>query len=146
MTDDLRALLEMRHAEHQRLKLKGQIVPWVFFRMVATKRGGPKEPHPIRAFNKGWAAACLAAGCPGRIPHDLRRTAVRNMIRRGVPERVAMQLAGHKTRSVFDRYNIVSSGDLRSAAAQLHGLTGTEQGQSGTVSVASESESAKIVK
>jgi integrase len=92
--------------EHQRLKLKGQIVPSVFFRMVATTRGGPKEPRAIRAFTKAWAAACRAAGCPCRIPHDLRRTAVRNMVRRGVPERVAMQLAGHKTRSVFDRYNI----------------------------------------
>jgi integrase len=123
MTDDMRSLLEVRYAEHQRLRLKGQMVRWVFFRMVANGRKGPKEPRRIRAFNKAWAAACDAAGCPGRIPHDLRRTAVRNMVRRGVPERVAMQLAGHKTRSVFDRYNIVSTGDLRLAAAQLQGLT-----------------------
>ncbi|HET9415192.1 MAG TPA: tyrosine-type recombinase/integrase [Pseudolabrys sp.] len=146
MTDNLRALLEARDAERRRLKLKGQIVPWVFFRMVATRRGGPKEPRPIRAFNKAWAAACLAAGCPGRIPHDLRRTAVRNMVRRGVSERVAMELAGHKTRSIFDRYNIVSAGDLRTAAAQLNGLTGTKKGQSGTLSAASKSESSQIAK
>ena len=131
MTDDLRALLKSRYAEHLRLKLSGQIVPWVFFRMVATKRRGPKEPRRIRGFSKAWAAACTTAGCPGRIPHDLRRTAVRNMVRRGVPERVAMQLAGHKTRSVFDRYNIVSSGDLRTAATQLQGLTGRAKAHAG---------------
>lgn len=146
MTDELRALLQARFVEHQRLRLAGQLVPWVFFRMTATKRGGPKEPRQIRAFAKAWAAACRRAGCPGRIPHDLRRTAVRNMIRRQVPERVAMALAGHKTRSVFDRYNVVSSGDLRTAAAQLHGLTGTKQGQSGTPSAASEGESSRIAK
>ena len=124
LTDDLRALLDTQHAEHVLLKKAGHIVPWVFVRLVAETRGGRKLPRRIITFNKAWKAATLAAGCPGRIPHDLRRTAVRNMVRRGVPERVAMQLTGHKTRSVFERYNIVSDGDLRTAAEQLRGLTG----------------------
>lgn len=123
LTDDLITLLEARHAEHLALKKAGQICPWVFFRMVADSRGGEKHPKPILAFSKAWKVACINAGCPGRIPHDLRRTAVRNMVRRGVPERVAMKLTGHKTASVFQRYNIVSDGDLRTAAQQLSGLT-----------------------
>jgi integrase len=74
-------------------------------------------------FNKAWRKARVAAGCPGRIPHDFRRTAVRTLVRAGVPERVAMQLTGHKTRAVFERYNIVSSGDLRDAARRLDTFT-----------------------
>ena len=124
ITDDLRVLLdERRRATKELERQRGSIIPWVFYRMVAKGRGGDKEPRQIKAYNKAWEAACTAAGCPGRIPHDFRRTAVRNMVRRGVPERVAMQLTGHKTRSVFERYNIVSDGDLRSAAEQLRGLT-----------------------
>jgi integrase len=131
LTDDLRALLEQQHAEHVRLTKAGHIFPFVFFRELADRRGGPKAPRRILAFTGAWNAATIAAGCPGRIPHDLCRTAVRNMVRRGVPERVAMQLTGHKTRSIFDRYNIVSEGDLRSAAAQL--AVGADRDKKGTI-------------
>ena len=124
MTTDLRAVLQAQHTEHKRLKMAGQIEPWVFWRMVAEERGGEKNPKPITSFNKTWKMACRQAGCPGRIPHDLRRTAVRNLVRAGIPERVAMMKTGHKTTSVFQRYNIVSDGDLREAAHKLNVAAG----------------------
>lgn len=148
MTDDLRALLEDQHAEHERLKKAGHICPFVFFRLVADERGGEKKPRRVKAFTKAWKNACRAAGCPGRIPHDFRRTAVRNMVRRGVPERVAMQLTGHKTRSVFDRYNIVSNGDLHTAASRLSGLVngtnGTNNGTNAPLTAGATSRNARF--
>lgn len=116
---ELRRVLDAQHTEHERMKKAGTICPYVFFRMVADERGGEKKPRPIKSLTKAWLIACRAAGVPGRIPHDLRRTAVRNLVRSGVPESVAMKLTGHKTRSVFERYNITSADDLSLAATRL---------------------------
>lgn len=83
--------------------------PYVFH------RNGTRIRYPYVS----WRRACQEASLVGKIPHDFRRTAVRNMVRAGIPERVAMQIAGHKTRSIFDRYHIVSDGDLQDAAKRL---------------------------
>jgi len=117
MFPELRALLEAQRTYTERIQReRGCIVPCVFHR----------DGKPIKSFRRSWLTACRLAGQPGRIPHDFRRTAVRNMVRKGIPERVAMQLTGHKTRSVFERYNIVSEGDLQEAGRKLTGtITGT---------------------
>jgi integrase len=68
---------------------------------------------------KAWARACKKAGVPGILFHDLRRSAVRNMIRAGVPQSVAMRISGHKTAAMFTRYDITSQDDKRAALAKV---------------------------
>jgi integrase len=115
MTRDLRELLERQRTATDDLQRRLKVVCRHVFH---------REGRPIKSFRTAFRSACAAAGCPGRVLHDLRRTAVRNLVRAGIPERVAMQMTGHKTRSVFERYNIVSAGDLREAAKRLDAVGG----------------------
>ncbi len=119
ITRDLREVLEQQKAITENLQRQFKVVcPRVFHR----------SGRPIKSFRVAFRTACTEAGCPARVLHDFRRTAVRNLVRAGIPERVAMQMTGHKTRSVFERYNIVSAGDLREAAKRLDAATGTISG------------------
>lgn len=70
-------------------------------------------------FKRSWASACREAGCPGKRFHDLRRTAVRDMIRAGVPQSVAMRISGHRTAAIFLRYDIASEDDKRDALRRM---------------------------
>ena len=120
LLDELNEAIEEQWQEHQSLAKKGVLCPWVFHR----------NGRPIRSIRARWKAACEAAGLPGKLVHDFRRTAIRNLVRAGAPDTVAMKLSGHKTRSVFDRYNVTSEADLRDAIAKLAHAAGTFQGQS----------------
>jgi integrase len=127
MNADLRALLiGQRQVTDGVQRERGRIVRFVFHR----------NGEPIRSLSKAWKTACAKAGIPGRILHDMRRSAVRNMVRSGISETVAMKLSGHQTRSVFDRYDITSTRDLQEAAERLTGIAGSVKVKRGVKRVA----------
>ena len=77
------------------------------------------EGKPVFDWEKSWATACMSAGVPDALFHDLRRTALTNMIEAGFSEKEAMEISGHRTRAVFDRYHIVSERRLKEMAGRL---------------------------
>jgi integrase len=118
----LEALLRDQRERTDRVEKKtGQIVPHVFHR----------NGEPIRAMRKAWNKAAKAAGCEEAWFHDLRRTAVRNLERAGVPRSVATKLTGHKTEAVYRRYAIADEAALQEGVeklAQMHeGRSGEER-------------------
>lgn len=97
---------------------------------VARSHAGPPKTHkdavfarsdgkPVRDFRDTWAKATKAAGVPGLLFHDLRRTAARNLRRAGIAEGVIMKIGDWRTRSVFERYAIVSQTDIADALKNL---------------------------
>jgi integrase len=111
------------------IPLSGPLVPIIERRKVARpfKSNGTmqlcefifhRSGEPVREFRKAWKSACTKAGCGNYLFHDLRRSAVRDMIRSGVPQSVAMKLTGHRTISVFNRYDITATEDVSRALEQ----------------------------
>ncbi len=121
LSGDLYRVLD---AWRKRCEEKWPGCPWI------CHRGGSR----LQSLKHSWRKACERVGFgkmmlvlekgravwQGNIPHDFRRTAIRNMVRAGVPEKVAMAISGHRTRSTFDRYNIVNEADLEQAARSLN--------------------------
>jgi integrase len=109
-TERLRGILTAQRESTKSIELaQGVEIPCVFHR-----RG-----HPIRNFYSCWRRACATAGIPGRLLHDFRRTAVRNLERAGVPRSDAMAMVGHLTESIYRRYAISDEASLRDAATRL---------------------------
>ena len=135
---------ETKNKTARLMKMEAQLFS-LMEQQLANKNGGPyvfhRDGKKIKHFRPAWNNACretelgegysdtrYKAKCkkegieplpPGPTFHDLRRTAVRNMVRAGIKEEVAMKISGHKTRSVFERYNIIDDRDLEDAARTM---------------------------
>ena len=113
LTSELKRILQDQRKRANRIqKERKVIVPSVFFW---------DDGKPIRTYRAGWDTAVEESGIQ-RIPHDLRRTAVRNLEIAGVPRTAAMKMVGHKTEAIYRRYAIVDEAMMQSAAEKLGAL------------------------
>lgn len=92
-----------------------------------------REGGKVGDFEKSWASACEAAKIGKRHFHDFRRTAARNMRRAGVPEEIAMKITGHRTTSMFRRYNITNDDDIRKAVQVTQAFVAALPAEKGNV-------------
>ena len=137
LTPRLRDILAKQLAKTEALeKSTGRIIPWLFHR----------DGKRIKHFRRAWISACIKAGLgkrimdtggrvvklvADRVPHDFRRTAVRNLERAGVPRSAAMKMVGHKTQAIYSRYAIADEGMLKDAAVKLEQLHVFDRGNDG---------------
>ncbi len=114
---ELWALIERRSKARSYQGKQGEVImsEYVFHR-----RG-----QPVGDFEKSWKTACEKANLTGKLFHDLRRTAARNLVRAGVPEQIAMLITGHKTTSMFRRYNITNDDDVKRGMRMMLGYLST---------------------
>ncbi|MBV9180240.1 MAG: tyrosine-type recombinase/integrase [Acidobacteria bacterium] len=114
----------------------GDMKPWLEMLLSRGQIESPKcvwlfsrNGQPVKDFKADWKQACEKAGVPELLFHDLRRTAVRNMIRAGVPEKIAMLISGHKTASMLWRYNITDARDIKDAGKRTERYLEAQRGQ-----------------
>jgi integrase len=119
----LREIIERRwERRKERARETGRLEPLIFWRVYRGRpRPGllPGDAVPVYEYRKAFKSAARAAGVPGLIPHDLRRTACRNAWHATHDRRTAMLLSGHATESVFERYNIDTGEQLAEALDQI---------------------------
>jgi integrase len=123
------------------LPIYGDMEFWLRWQLEDLQQNWPECPwlfhyqgRRIGGHLKGWKQACQQVGLAGLLFHDLRRTAIRNMVRAGIPEKVCMEISGHTTRSTFDRYNIVSRRDLLLVREKMDSYLARVTGSAGTIS------------
>jgi integrase len=117
---------ETKNGEARLVPFIGDMEEWIEMAWEDHEQNWPECPYviqkhgkPVYDPRKAWNKACLTVGIPNLWRHDMRRSAVRNFDRSGVSSKIATAISGHKTRSVYDRYNIVADRDLSDAAQKM---------------------------